>query len=241
MVDNVQTLVVDDEAGIRFFIKQTLERVNHDVTTASSGEEALEILRDRSFDLVMLDLKLGGSADGLRVLEAVRWRWPEAVVVILTAHGSLDSAMTAIEEGVDRYLLKPLTPEELREAVQEVLAEAEARKAPPSESGEEEHTVFQHGPFKVDVDKHQATREDEILDLTPSEFDLLVHLIKNAESVIEPPALVKVVRDYDPSNLREARNIIKWYIHQLRQKIEPDPSHPQYVVNVRGVGYRFGK
>lgn len=240
MVNDVETLVVDDEAGIRFFIKQTLERVGYDVTTASSGEEALEILRDRSFDLVMLDLKLGGSADGLRVLEAVRWRWPEAVVVILTAHGSLDSAMTAIEEGVDRYLLKPLTPEELREAVQEVLAEAEARKARPPEP-EEEHMVYQHGPFEVDIDKHQATREGEILDLTPSEFDLLVHLIKNAESVIEPPTLVKVVRDYDPSNLREARNIIKWYIHQLRQKIEPDPSHPQYVVNVRGVGYRFGK
>jgi DNA-binding response OmpR family regulator len=240
MANNVQTLVVDDEAGIRFFIQQTLERVGHDVTTASSGEGALEILRDRSFDLVMLDLKLGGSADGLRVLEAVRWRWPEAVVIILTAHGSLDSAMTAIEEGVDRYLLKPLTPEELREAVREVLAEAEARKAHAHQM-EEEHTIFQHGPFTVDVDKHQASRDGEVLDLTPSEFDLLVHLIRNAESVIEPPTLVEVVRNYSPSNLREARNIIKWYIHQLRQKIEPDPSHPQYVINVRGVGYRFGK
>jgi len=239
MVSDVQTLVVDDEAGIRFFIKQTLERVGHQVATASSGEEALDVLRDRRFDLVMLDLKLGGSADGLRVLEAVRWRWPEAVVVILTAHGSLESAMTAIEEGVDRYLLKPLTPEELRDAVREVLAEAEARVQPKAEPVE--HTVFEHGPFEVDVDKHQATRDDEVLDLTPSEFDLLVHLIRNAESVIEPPELVKVVRDYDPSDLREARNIIKWYIHQLRQKIEPDPAHPRYIVNVRGVGYRFGK
>mgnify|MGYP006303130149 CR=1 FL=1 len=240
MANNVQTLVVDDEAGIRFFIKQALERVGHDVTTASSGEEALEVLRDRSFDLVMLDLKLGGSADGLRVLEAVRWRWPEAVVVILTAHGSLESAMSAIEEGIDRYLLKPLTPEELREAVREVLAEAKARRESAPEP-EDEHTVYEHGPFKIDVDKHQATREGERLDLTPSEFDLLIHLMKNAESVIEPRELVEVVRDYEPDTLREARNIIKWYIHQLRQKIEPDPSHPRYVVNVRGVGYRFGK
>ena len=240
MASDVQTLVVDDEAGIRFFIKETLERVGHEVTTASSGEEALEILRDRHFDLILLDLKLGGSADGLRVLEAVRWRWPEAAVMILTAHGSLESAVTAIEEGVDRYLLKPLTPEELRKAVKEVLAEVKARAAAPP-SPEIEHTVYQHGPFEVDVDKHQAIRDEEVLDLTPSEFDLLVHLIKNAESVIEPPELVNVVRDYDPTDLREARNIIKWYIHQLRQKIEPDPAHPRYVVNVRGVGYRFGK
>jgi DNA-binding response OmpR family regulator len=240
MANDVQTLVVDDEAGIRFFIQQTLEQIGHQVKVASSGEEALKILRDRSFDLVMLDLKLGGSTDGLRVLEAVRWRWPKAVVVILTAHGSLESAMTAIEEGVDRYLLKPLTPEELRKAVQEVLAEAEARQERTPEP-EDEHMVYEHGPFKVDVDKHQAIREGERLDLTPSEFDLLIHLIRNAESVIEPPELVEVVRDYEPETLREARNIIKWYIHQLRQKIEPDPSHPRYIVNVRGVGYRFGK
>src|SRR5690554_6574215 len=105
-MEQVNTLVMDDESGIRFFIKETLQRAGHNVTTASSGEEALDILRDTRFDLVMLDLMLGGRVDGLRVLEAIRWRWPEAVVIILTAHGSLDSAMEAIREGVDRYLLK---------------------------------------------------------------------------------------------------------------------------------------
>lgn len=113
MADRLQTLVVDDEEGIRFFLKETLHRAGHVVVTASSGEEALGQLRETAFDLVMLDLMLGGRVDGLRVLEAVRWRWPETVLINLTAHGSLESAMAAIREGVNSYLLKPVEPHEL--------------------------------------------------------------------------------------------------------------------------------
>ncbi|MGC9468979.1 MAG: response regulator transcription factor [Anaerolineae bacterium] len=240
MAEQVQTLVVDDEAGIRFFIKETLQRAGHTVSTAANGEEALETLRNTHFDLVMLDLKLGGRIDGLKVLEAVRWRWPDAVVVILTAHGSLESAMAAIREGVDRYLLKPLTPKELRSAVQEALEEQQDRLARAQEQAKEQATI-QKGPFSVDLQKHQVSFESEALELTPSEFDLLVHLMQNAHRVVPPPELVEVVRDYRPEDLYEARNIIKWYIHRLRQSIEPDPGHPRFVINVRGVGYRFGE
>lgn len=239
MADQVQTLVVDDEAGIRFFIKEALQRAGHVVTTAVNGEEALDLLRDTCFDLVMLDLKLGGRIDGLKVLEAVRWRWPDAVVVILTAHGSLESAIHAIREGVDRYLLKPLTPKELRAAVDEALEEQRSRLARAQEQAQEP-ALLEKGPFSIDLQKHQASYEDTPLELTPSEFDLLVHLMQNAHRVVPPQELVEVVRDYRPQDLYEARNIIKWYIHRLRQSIEPDPSHPCFVINVRGVGYRFG-
>ncbi|MGC9522862.1 MAG: response regulator transcription factor [Anaerolineae bacterium] len=240
MTEQTHTLVVDDEAGIRFFIKETLQRADHQVTTVSDGEEALEVLRNTSFDLVILDLKLGGRVDGLKVLEAVRWRWPEAVVLILTAHGSLETAMAAIREGVDRYLLKPLTPQELRSAVQEALEERRDRLDRVQEQAKEQ-AALQRGPFRVDLQKHQITYDGEALELTPSEFDLLVHLMQNAHRVVPPPELVEVVRDYRPGDLYEARNIIKWYIHRLRQSIEPDPSHPRFVINVRGVGYRFGE
>lgn len=240
MADETRTLVVDDEAGIRFFIKETLERSGHHVITASNGEEALTILRDTRFDLVILDLKLGGRANGLRVLEAVRWRWPDVLVIILTAHGSLESAMDAIREGVNRYLLKPLTPKELRAAVAEVLEE-KPKKKQGGRAKDEEQVSLTYGPFAIDLQKHLATYEGKALDLTPSEFDLLIHLMQNSHRVVPPPELVEVVRDYRPEDLYEARNIIKWYIHRLRQSIEPDPSHPRYVVNVRGVGYRFGE
>ncbi len=234
----IRTLVVDDEAGIRLFIQKTLQRVEHSVVTAATGEQALELLRETPFDLAILDLHLGGKVDGLRVLEAIRWRWPDTVVIILTAHGSLESAMTAIREGVDRYLLKPVTPKELRAVVEETLKGRLERLESPLET-DVSVELLRRGPFSVDLQKHIAFFKDEALEMSTSEFDLLVHLMQNSHRVVPPPELVEVARQYKPEDLHEARNIIKWYIHRLRQRVEPDPSHPEFVVNVRGVGYRF--
>jgi len=233
----MRTLVVGDEAGIRFFLEEALRRAGHVVTTASSGEEALDRLREPPFDLVMLDMRLGGRVDGMRVLEAVKWRWPQTVVIILTGHSSLESALTAIREGVDGYLLKPVQPGEVREVVREVL-ERQRWIARSQEVSKERH-LLRRGPFSVDLSRHVATCEGKPLDLTPREFSLLVHLMKNAHRVVPPPELVRVVREYEPQDLCEARQIIKWYIYRLRHRVEPDPSAPRYILNVRGIGYRF--
>jgi DNA-binding response OmpR family regulator len=234
----IHTLVVDDEDALRFFIQETLRRAGYQVEGASSGEEAMEKLRDTHYDLLMLDLMLGGRVDGLKVLEMARWRWPDTVVVILTAHGSLKSAMAAIREGVDGYLLKPVEPGELRQAVSQALDRRRIQSLAQESDGQEH--VIERAPFVVDTKKHEATLEGAPLDLTPREFNLLVHLMRNADRAISPQELVRVVREYDPIDAFEARDICKWYIHRLRRKIEPDPSSPQYVLNVRGVGYRFG-
>jgi DNA-binding response OmpR family regulator len=235
MAELTRALVVDDEERIRYFLKKTLERVGYIVVTASNGEEALDLLRDTAFDVAIVDLNLGGHVDGLKVLEAVRWRWPGMAAVILTAHGSLESAMAAIREGVDGYLLKPAQPEEVRAAVQQALERREALRGHRAEK----RRFVQRGSFFVDLEQHLATRDGQALDLTPQELKLLVHLMQNAPRVIAPPELVRVVREYDPEDLYEARQIVKWYIHRLRRQIEPDPSNPSHVLNVRGVGYKF--
>lgn len=238
MTSQVRTLVVDDEQGVRFFLERTLRRAGYVVTTASSGEEALERLRETPFELVILDLNLGGRVDGLRVLEAVRWRWPGTAAIILTGHGSLESAMAAIREGVDRYLLKPVEPVELRQAVQEVL---ERRREMARLRASEEERLLQQGSFSVDLKKHLAASNGQPLDLTTREFALLVHLMQNADRVVSPRELVRVVGGYEAEDLYEARQIVKWYIHRLRKKVEPDPANPRHILNVRGVGYRFVK
>lgn len=235
-MSKIHTLVVDDESGIRFFVEETLHRSGHDVVSAKSGEEALKILRDTPFDLVVLDLKLGGKVDGIKVLEAVRWRWPDTSVIILTAHGSLDSAVSAIDYGVDKYVQKPLTPKELREVVEEVLAKHKKERINSEVDGQNK---FVKGIFEVDEGLHKVKKDDDLLDLTPSEFNLVVHLLRNDDRVISPEELVEVVRGYKPDDIIEARQIIKWYIHRLRQKVETDSSHPEYILNVRGVGYRI--
>ncbi len=236
-MEKIHTLVVDDEPGIRFFVEETLHRSGHDVMTVKSGEEALETLRDTPFDLVILDLKLGGKIDGIKVLEAIRWRWPETSVIIFTAYGSLDTALQAIDHGIEKYIQKPLSPNELREAVEEVLETR--REKIIHQNPDEGHQILRKGDFEVDKGLHRAKLSGETIDLTPSEFNLLVHLLRNDDRVISPEELVEVVRGYKPQDIIEARQIIKWYIHRLRQKVEKDSSHPKYVINVRGVGYRI--
>ena len=239
MTEPMHTLVVDDEEGIRFFVERVLRSEGHQVVSAASGEEALDRLRDMHFELVMLDLQLGGRVDGLRVLEAIRWRWPDAIVLIITGQGTLDSAVTAIRERVDGFLLKPVEPAELRRAVTEALERR--RRLSDSVKEQDEPQVIERGPFSVDLKKHTVSRFGRPVELTSREFSLLAYLMDNAGRVVPPSELVRVVAGYEPESTYEARQIIKWYVHHLRQKTEPDPAHPTYILNVRGVGYRFGE
>lgn len=130
MNEQIQTLIVEDDEGIRFFLVGALTQEGHHVVEASSGEEALAFLRDTSFDLALLDLRLGGREDGLRILQAISWRWPQTAVMILTGHGTLESARQAIREGVDAYLLKPVTADELCQAVRDVLRKRQQKVVP---------------------------------------------------------------------------------------------------------------
>lgn len=249
MADATHTLVVDDDAGVRFTVAETLRRAGHDVVTAKDGRAALNLLRNERFDLAILDLQLGEQVDGLRVLEGIRWRWPQTAVVILTAHGSLESAMAAIREGVDGYLLKPAEPKDLLAAAREALArrrdanDPRDRPIPGSsaqQSAEPLPHLLRHGDLVVDLDKHQVAKADQPVDLTPAEFNLLAHLVGNAHRTVPPKELVRAIQGYEPDHQHEARQTVKWYIHRLRAKIEPDPVHPRYILNVRGIGYTMG-
>ncbi|PIE81457.1 MAG: hypothetical protein CSA11_03725 [Chloroflexi bacterium] len=238
MIEKKRILVVDDEEGIRFFLEEMLQQMAYCVTMAVNGEDALAQLRETLFDLVILDLNLGGRIDGMRVLEAVKWRWPETAVIILTAYGTMDTALTAIQEGVEGYLLKPVEVSDVRQAVRQALTRRQADHAADSVDTEE---ILQWGDILLDQKKHQVTMSDHLLNLTPGEFKLLAYFMQNPHRALSPQELVNVVHGYDSSNTREAREIIKWYIYRLRQKIEPNPTKPRYVLNIRGVGYIFGR
>lgn len=238
MREAIHTLVVDDDAAVRFTLAETLRRAGHTVVTAPDGESALDLLREQPFDLAVLDLRLGTRVDGLRVLEGIRWRWPQTAVIILTAHGSLESAMAAIREGVDDYLLKPTEPQALMAAAREALARRQARLGHPAAAPPAR--LLQHGSLVLDMDKHQVVRAGQPIKLTPTEFNLLACLVENVHRVVSAKELVRVIQGYEPEHQYEARQIIKWHIHRLRNKIEPDPAQPQYILNVRGVGYTMG-
>jgi DNA-binding response OmpR family regulator len=237
MDHQIQTLIVDDDEGIRFFMQEVLAGEGHAVVTAPSGEEALESLRDRGFDLAFLDLNLGGRIDGLRVLEAISWRWPQMATIILTGHGTLDSAMSAIREGVDAYLLKPVKADQVRQVAKEALAKRQGRDQTLPTKTKPLH--LQRGPFVADLHNSRVTRGDQHLELNSCEYKLLVHLMENDERPVPVQELVQVVRGYRCEHVHEARDIIKWYVYSLRQKVEQNPSAPRHILNVRGVGYTF--
>jgi DNA-binding response OmpR family regulator len=237
MKEKIQTLIVDDDEDIRFFLKEALSGEGHAVVTASTGEEALERLRDQCFDLAFLDLNLGSRIDGMRVLEAINWRWPQTATVILTGHGTLESAMDAIREGIGAYLLKPVKAFQVRQVATEVLAKRqESAQAPPAAP---DPSRLQRGPFVVNLDISEVQCNGQALELNPCEYKLLVHLMKNDERPVPVQELVQVVRGYQCEHVHEARDIIKWYVYSLRQKVEWDSSAPRHILNVRGVGYTF--
>jgi DNA-binding response OmpR family regulator len=254
-------VVVDDEATARVSLAEILRLEGYEVSTAASGEEALSLLkRNDPFDLMVLDLKMPGM-DGLEVTEAVREQAPSTVIILLTAFGTLETAIEAIRKGAHDYLLKPAPIPEILESVrtgldkhrhekqrqhlvsqlQRTLSElvtiegAEAVEEAPSSQPDR---FIQIRDVVVDRQKHIVTLRGKPLDLTPTEFKILVCLMETPDQVWSPRELVQRAQGYD-TDAWGARAIIRVHIRRLRKKLEADPSDPQYILNMRGVGYMF--
>jgi len=255
-------LVVEDEEVTRLSLAEILSLEGYQVTTAKSGEEALQKLEKETVDLVLADLVMK-EVDGLQVMEAAKKLSPDTVVIMLTAYGTLESAIQAMRQGAYDYLIKPCGAQEIVASVESGLAKqrqerrrqklvtkveemlnalkAEEDEIPTSVSrGDQSKRArfLQSGEIIVDFQKHIATLHGQLLNLTPTEFRLLACLMRKADQVLSCQELVREVQNYDCDE-REARDIIRVHIRRLRQKIEPDPANPQYVLNLRGVGYMF--
>jgi DNA-binding response OmpR family regulator len=248
-------LVVDDELAMRESLREILELEGFQVSLADGGELALEILEQNLIDVMLLDLKMKGM-DGLETIEAAKQLSPETVIIMLTAHGTLESAIGAMRYGAFDYLLKPAAVGDIIAAVQRGLthraqmmrqrdlvglmqrAITELQPAPvtPLGKGGERHLKLRE--IDLDLQRHVAIVRGRVLDLTLTEFRMLAYLMERPDQVISPHELVGAVQGYRAEE-HEARAIVRVHIRRLRQKIEVDPDQPEYVLNVRGVGYVF--
>ncbi|MDB5082447.1 MAG: hypothetical protein JWP00_4371 [Chloroflexi bacterium] len=267
-------LIVDDEQNILLYLSEALEDEGYAITTKNNGKEAISIVEDEEFDLLLVDLKLK-DINGLQVMREVRNRWPDTVVIMLTGHGSLESAIEALNYGASAYLLKPTSVADLKDSIrrglekrQDVLQQRrlanQARefaraiieggetagsvsqsstKSASSSNGtrsrQADEEIVEVSDVAVDVKKHEVRRAGDLLSLTPTEFNLLVTLMNNAGRVLSCKYLVKQVHNYDLSEY-DSRSMIRVHIKHLRHKIERDPNNPEYILNVRGLGYKFG-
>ncbi|MBN1888942.1 MAG: response regulator transcription factor [Thermoflexales bacterium] len=251
-----RVLVVDDESAMRATLDEILSGEGFEVITAAGGETALATLRREPVDLMLLDLKMEGM-DGLQVIEQARKIAPDTIVVMLTAHGSLDSAISAMRQGAFDYLLKPCNVPEIVAAVRRGLAHRKQMvrqrdlvtlmqraihelqvPAVGASSAEAPERFIQSRGISLDLQRHVATAHGNLLDLTLTEFKLLAYLMQRPDQVTSPKELVNSVQGYEADE-PEARAIIRVHIRRLRQKLEPDPDNPQFILNVRGVGYLF--
>jgi DNA-binding response OmpR family regulator len=254
-------MVVDDEGVTRVSLSEALRLEGYRVATAASGEEALSVVEKRGpFDLVILDLKMPGM-DGLEVAERIYETASDTVIILLTAFGTMETAIEAVRKGAHDYLLKPCPIPEILESVREGLEKrrqeqrrlqlVEQLKQTVSQldsidGREDADRVIAAEPDRfvtvrdvlVDRKQHIATRQGQPLDLTPTEFSLLSCLMETPDEVWSPSELVERARGYE-ADTHDARAIIRVHVRRLRKKLEPDPSDPSYVVNVRGVGYMF--
>jgi DNA-binding response OmpR family regulator len=250
-------LLVDDEVNIRYILERSLSHEGYLIETAADGGEALRKLAEIEYDLLLLDLQME-PVDGLVVLNAARERDADLTIIILTAHGSVESAVEALRQGAFDYLFKPTTPEAIRRRVREglqqrrqalrrkrlisqieklrqVLADLDTEQqllTPPATS----QRFIRSGNLVVDRHHRLATLDNSLLDLTTAEFDLLLCLVTAAPEPLSPRQLINRALGYDGEE-REARDIVKWHIHHLRRKIEPDPAHPRHIKNIRHKGY----
>ncbi len=255
---SAKIMVVDDEPAARLSLAELLSLEGYEVVAAASGEEAIDLLSEGPFDLAIVDIKMPGM-DGLDVVNVLQQRSPETVIVMLTAHGTLETAVQAMRRGAHDYLLKPtnvneimasvkggldkrrreLRRRELLSLMQHTLAAiTDETPMPATEPPVAADRFLQVRQVLVDQQKHLATLRGEALDLTPTEFKLLVYLLSHPDRVLSPQELVHEVQGYEADHW-EARSIIRVHVRRLRQKLEPDPANPNYIITVRGAGYMF--
>jgi two-component system alkaline phosphatase synthesis response regulator PhoP len=220
-------LVVDDEDSIRSIVTAYLEAEGYAVHTAVDGQGALAAFRRHKPDLIVLDIMLPGM-DGLEVMQHIR-RESDVYVLLLTARSEDTDRIIGLTVGADDYLTKPFNPRELVVRVKAIL-----RRSRGSLGGEEDVLNFRH--IRIDTLKHKVWRDDEEIDLTALEFNLLKTLATYPEMVMSREQLLEQVWGYDfYGDVR----VVDVHIKRIRQKLEVDPTDPQYVVTVRGVGYKF--
>lgn len=221
-------LIVDDELRMRRFIRMNMELEGYQVIEAENGIQALDRVRQFTPDLVVMDVMMP-EMDGFETLKLLR-EISTVPVILLTVRSDEEDITRGLDLGADDYITKPFSPRVLTSRAGAVLRRAQWPAPPP-------RTVLKiDDRLSIDFNRHQVIVNGERIDLRPTEYRLLNHLIQNAGWVVPHDTLLAKVWGYE---YRDETHYLRLYINYLRKKIEEDPGNPQYILTERGVGYRF--
>ena len=220
-------LIIDDEQRIVRGVQKYFEQAGFQVLSAYDGQTGLNLARTEKPDLIVLDLMLPGM-DGLDVCRALR-RDSNVPVIMLTARVEETDKLIGLELGADDYVTKPFSPRELVARARAVLRRSKATEEQTTE-------VYEFGAVVFDVGAHQCMVDGKVVNLTPTEFGLLLHLVRHKRQVCSRAQLLEAA---DLGFYEGIERTVDVHIHNLRSKIEPDASNPVHLLTVFGVGYRF--
>jgi len=224
-MDQRTILVVDDDNGLRELIRINLEHEGYGVIQAANGVQCLTSVRELRPDMVILDVMMP-EMDGLEACGKVR-EFSQVPILMLTAKVQSEDVITGLDKGADDYLLKPFNMDELSARIRALL-----RRVPPAyrplSAGDEQ--------IQIDQQKREVRVRSEVVDLTPTEYHLLLILTENGGKVVEHETLLRAVwgQEYTKDN-----DYLKVYIWHLRRKLEVDPRNPKLLLTEWGVGYRL--
>jgi len=225
-----QVLVIEDDDNIRRFVAINLDRNGFKVTEAALGEEALNRLAAQRPDIVVLDLMLP-DMDGFEICRELRRRDADIVIVILTARGQDLDKIRGLELGADDYIVKPFNPLELVARIRTIL-----RRTGHAAVGRK--NVLQSGSIRIDLESNQLFKHDELIEVTPKEFQMIKAFVENPDKALSRDALLNLIWGEDFVGDTKTIDV---HVRKLREKIEDDCSRPKLIETVWGLGYRWRK
>jgi two-component system, OmpR family, KDP operon response regulator KdpE len=224
-------LIVDDETSIRRALRTTLCKLGFRTVEAARGEEALSLVRANPFDAILLDINMPGMT-GIETCKNIRRLFPRIPILMLTVRDSEDDKVEALDAGADDYITKPF---QLRELTARIRAAMRWAKAPVSQQ-DEMAPVLHVGEIELDPVRRTVKKANRLIHLTPKEFQLTHQLMSYAGRPIPHSRLLNSV--WGPEYGGELE-YLRTFMHQLRKKLEDDPTNPQYLLTDAHVGYRF--
>ena len=228
-VENARLLIVEDDPEMGIGLEKFFNLKGYEVVRVTDGEEALRTMRHLPpYDLVLLDVMLPNK-DGFDVLREARKAGVDSPVIMLTVKGQDEDKLRGFELGADDYVTKPFNAEELAARVQAVLRRSQT-------AGSDEEDIYTFGNVEVDFGSHTARRDGEEVEFTALEFDILDYFIQHRGRTVSREQLL---RDVWGISGDIATRTIDRNVASLRKKIEPDPTDPEYIKTVYGIGYKF--
>ena len=223
-------LIVDDESSIRRALHSTLHGMGFEVDQASTGEEALDLVRASEYDVVLLDINMPGIG-GVRACREIRRSLPRLGILMLTVRDSEDDKVAALDAGADDYITKPFHIRELAARIRSAVRRSSNTRSDPD-------AVIQIGNIELDPARRLVRKAGEPVHLTPKEFDLMHYLMANAGL---PMTHVRLLRAVWGAEYGGELEYLRTFVRQLRKKLEEDPAEPVYLLTDSHIGYRFAE